>query len=197
MLYFPGAQHTSIKMLQFFHMQELKMQLFRESLCMQELKVFQFPGSCDFQGFVHARLQSSAISWDFVRAARRASLSSVHERAPNAARSASLSRRFCAWKGRDASITGSKCFNCQGFKCPNFPRLCVKSLEHLSALPAWFQNRPFWANFDPAVGDPSCQINPLFLQSIFRERTRSNMYTFALTYLIPGEYNMYIFSARW
>ena len=37
-------------------MQGLKMQPFRESLCMQELKVLQFPGSCDFQGFVHARL---------------------------------------------------------------------------------------------------------------------------------------------
>ena len=32
----------------------VKMQLFRESLCMQELKVLQFPGSCDFQGFAHA-----------------------------------------------------------------------------------------------------------------------------------------------
>ena len=42
--------------------------------------------------------------------------------------------------------------NCQGFKCPNFPKL-----EHLSASPAWLQKRPFWANFDPDVGDPSCQ----------------------------------------
>ena len=32
------------------------MQLFRESLCTQEAKVLQFPGSCDFQDFVHARL---------------------------------------------------------------------------------------------------------------------------------------------
>ena len=42
-----------------------------------------------------------------------------------------------------------------------FPKILRASLEHLSALPAWFQKRPFWANFDPDVGDPSCQYNPL------------------------------------
>ena len=31
----------------------------------------------------------------------------------------------------------------------------------LSALPVWFQKRPFWANFDPYVGDPSCQYDLL------------------------------------
>ena len=43
------AQHALISKV--LCMQGLKMQLFRESLCMQELKVLQFPGFCDFQGF--------------------------------------------------------------------------------------------------------------------------------------------------
>ena len=46
---------------------ELKMQLFRESLCMQELKVLQFSGSCDFQGFVHARLHILRSPWGCYR----------------------------------------------------------------------------------------------------------------------------------
>ena len=41
------------------------------------------------------------------------------------------------------------------------PKILRASLEHLSALPVWFQERPFWANFDPDVGDPSGQYNLL------------------------------------
>ena len=77
-------------------MQGLKMQLVRESLCMQELKVLQFPGSCDFkvlcmQGSIYCNLLGF---WACKSSTCFTFHGCVHERAPNAARSASLPRDF-------------------------------------------------------------------------------------------------------
>ena len=79
-------------------MQGLKMQLFRESLCMQELRNSKCFNFHDLAIFKVLCLQGSIYSYFL---------------------------GFCAWKGQDASIAGSKCFNCQGFRCPNIPNFCV------------------------------------------------------------------------
>ena len=67
-----------------------------ESLCMQELKVLQFPGSCDFQGFVHARLH--ILQFPGILCMQE--LDVLHF------------ARLCAQKG---SKCCSKCFPFQGF----------------------------------------------------------------------------------
>ena len=132
-------------------------------LCMQGSECYYFLGLCacrsstcfTLQGCVHERLQMLLeVLLDF-----------VHARVPRASISRDfgtqglqmLSRDLVHGRGQDASITGWKCFNCQGLKCPNFPKSFVHHWSTLSASPAWFQKRPFWANFDPDVGDPSFQ----------------------------------------
>ena len=216
---------TMLKFAKVLCMQGLKMQLFRVCAC-RNSKCFNFQNLAIFKVLC---MQGFKNSYFLGFCACRSSTcfifqGCVHERAPNAARSASLSRDFVHARLPHASI--SRDFGTQGLQmlCPEI--LCMEgvemlqlqgqnaliakdsnvqtsqilraSLEHLSALPAWFQKRLFWANFDPDVGDPSCQYNPLIFYRAYSGRGRiTNLYKHAPTYLIPGESNMYSFSARW
>ena len=216
-----------------------KFQGFCESLCIQELKVLQFPGFCDIQGFV----QPGSIHCNFLGfCACRSSTcftfrGCVHERAPNAARSASASRDFvhervphasicysenCQIIGlqktqndnwickkspkahckywpkitldqliairkpnlhqqltsqlqfpgtlRDASITESKCFNCQGFKCAKFQKSCVHHWSTCRLYRFGFKNGHSGQILIQTWATPLVNTTCLFLQSIFRER---------------------------
>ena len=104
---------------------------------------------------------------------------------------------FCARKG-------STCFNFQELwhtrtqhafiakdsKSLNFPRsfACIfGALDRLYRLGS--KNGHSRENFDPDMGNPSCQYNPAYLCRAYSGRGRIlNMYKYALTYLIPGEY---------
>ena len=72
---------------------------------------------------------------------------------------------------RDASITGSKRFNCQGFKCATFQKLCVHHWSTCRLYRLGSKNGHSGQILIQTWATPLVNTTRLFLQSIFRERT--------------------------
>ena len=101
----------------------------------------------------------------------------MHERAPNAARSASLPGISCTQGFHMLQFPGnlahkdSKCSICQGLKCPNFPKLCVHHWSACRLYRLGSKNGPSGQFLIQTWATPLVKTTRLFLQSIFRERT--------------------------
>ena len=133
---FPHARAQNALLSKVLCLQGLKTQLFRESFVHAGTQSASISRILRFSRFCACRAPYTAISWDFVHAgARRASLSRAvcTKRAPNAARSASLSRDFVHARVPHASFFCLE--NCQiiGHQKQHkmITEICKKCLEPL------------------------------------------------------------------
>ena len=145
---------------------------------MQQLKMLYFPGicvcgnskCCNSLDFVHVASQNAVFSRDFVHA--------------------TLPMLY---------FPGILCMQRVRILCVQRPPRAAFSRNDACILGAplgftgFVPKQPFWASFDPSVGNPLVNT-PAYFYRAYSERGRiSNMYKYAYTYLIPGEYNMYNF----